>query len=146
MDTLQRLTALGLALGCLAGASFTTCAFTPEDHLAWLKANQSAKPQFVDGDVITYDKADLVRPFIPAEQQSSVLFDGMNMVIKDAGDLSPSDAYKAATAKFAGQAKIASDGAIENYTAGRPFDPALAPHATIIPSPSCAAGRNTCSC
>ncbi len=99
-------------------------AFTPDDYLAWLKANQDAQPQFVDGDTITFDKADLVRPFVPAEYQSELLFEGMDMKIKDAGDLSPSDSYKAATEKFNGQATIASDGAIENYTAGRPFDPA----------------------
>ena len=39
-------------------------AFTPEDHLAWLKVNQSAQPQFVDGDTITFENADLIRPFI----------------------------------------------------------------------------------
>ncbi len=99
-------------------------AFSPEDHLAWLKANQSAQPQFVDGDVITYDQADLIRPFIPAEQQSEVIFENMQMTIKDAGDLSPPAAYQAATEAFAGQASLAADGALENYTAGRPFDPA----------------------
>ncbi len=98
-------------------------AFSPEDHLAWLKANQSAQPQFAEGDTITFDKADLVRPFIPAEQQTTVLFEGMDMKIKDAGDMSPADSYKAATEKFKGQATIAADGAIENYTSGRPFDP-----------------------
>ena len=99
-------------------------AITPDDHPAWIKANQAAEPQFVDGDTITFDKADLVRPFIPVEQQPTLLFEGMEMKIKDAGDLTPSDAYKAATDQFAGQSTIASDGALENYTAGRPFDPA----------------------
>ena len=45
------------------------------------------------------------------------------MKIKDAGDLTPPDSFKAATEKFKGTATIAADGAIENYTAGRPFDP-----------------------
>lgn len=107
-----------------ASTAMVAQALTPDDHLAWLKANQAAEPQFVDGDTITFDKADLVRAFIPVEQQPTVLFEGMDMKIKDAGDLSPSDAYKAATEQFAGQATIASDGALENYTAGRPFDPA----------------------
>ncbi len=107
----------------LAALPVAAFAFSPEDHIAWLKANQSAEPQFVDGDVITYDKADLIRPFIPAEQQNELIFEGMEMSIKDAGDLSPADAYKIATEKYKGQATIASDGAIENYTAGRPFDP-----------------------
>ncbi|MBT7245865.1 MAG: hypothetical protein HN880_02390, partial [Proteobacteria bacterium] len=29
-------------------------AFGESDYMAWFKANQSAQPQFVDGDVITY--------------------------------------------------------------------------------------------
>lgn len=110
-------------LAAVVAQPFAAQAFSPDDHLAWLKANQEAQPQFVDGDSITFDKADLVKPFIPAEQQTEVLFEGMDMKIKDAGDLSPSDSYKAATEKFKGTATVASDGAIENYTAGRPFDP-----------------------
>ncbi len=98
-------------------------AFSREDHLAWLKANQSAKPQFVVGDIITYEKADLIRPFIPTEQQDSLIFEGMEMKIADADDLSPTVVYKDATKKFYGTATLASDGALENYTAGRPFDP-----------------------
>ncbi len=100
-----------------------TQAFSPDDHRAWIKENQAATPQFVDGDTITFENADLIRPFIPVEQQETLIFDGMEMKIKDAGDLTPSDAYKAATEQFAGQATVAADGALENYTAGRPFDP-----------------------
>ena len=111
-------------LAAAATLPFAAGAFTEEDYLTWFKANQTAQPQFVDGDVITLDKADLVRPFIPKEFQSEWIFDGMQMTIKDAGDLSPSDVYKAATEKNKGTAKIASDGALENYAAGRPFDPA----------------------
>ncbi|MSR15429.1 MAG: DUF1329 domain-containing protein [Gammaproteobacteria bacterium] len=110
-------------LAAFAVQPLVATAFSPEDHIAWIKANQDAQPQFVDGDTITFDKADLVKPFIPAEQQAEVLFEGMDMKIKDAGDLSSADSYKAATEKFKGQATIAADGAIENYTAGRPFDP-----------------------
>ncbi|MCB1748683.1 MAG: DUF1329 domain-containing protein [Gammaproteobacteria bacterium] len=112
------------ALAAAATLPFTAQAYGPDDFRAWLKANQSAEPQFVEGDVITYDKADLVRPFIPTEFQSEWIFDGMEMTIHDAGDLTPAPIYVNATQKFAGTATIAGDGAIENYTAGRPFDPA----------------------
>ena len=96
---------------------------TREDHLAWLKENQDAKPQFIVGDTITFEDADLLRPFIPVEQQASLLFEGMEMKIVENNDLSPHPVYHTATEKFAGSASIASDGALENYTAGRPFDP-----------------------
>ena len=98
-------------------------AFGESDYLAWFEANQSAQPQFVDGDIITYDKSDLVRPFIPAEYQEEWIFPGMEMTIKDAGDLQNGQIYLDITKKHYGTATIASDGAIENYAAGRPFDP-----------------------
>jgi Protein of unknown function (DUF1329) len=110
-------------LAAIAAQPLAATAFTPEDYMAWLNANQSATPQFVDGDTITFDKADLIKPFIPAEFQSEVIFEGMDMKIKDAGDISPAEVYQKATEQFKGTATIASDGAIENYTAGRPFDP-----------------------
>ena len=52
-------------------------AFGESDYMGWFNANQSAQPQFVDGDVITYDKADLVRPFIPKDFQDEWIFQGM---------------------------------------------------------------------
>ncbi len=106
-----------------AAVPFVAGAYTEEDYLAWFKENQAATPQFVDGDVITFDKAELVRPFIPKEFQDEWIFEGMEMTIKDAGDLTPSAAYMEATEKNKGTATLASDGAIENYAAGRPFDP-----------------------
>lgn len=102
---------------------FAAGAFGEADYLAWFKENQTAVPQFVDGDVITFDKADLVRPFIPKEFQDEWIFEGMEMTIKDAGDLQNAAVYQEATKKNYGTATIASDGAIENYAAGRPFDP-----------------------
>lgn len=110
-------------LAAIAAQPLAANAYSPDDFLAWVKANEGQTPQFVDGDTITMDKADLIRPFIPTEFQEHVIFDGMEMKIKDAGDISPADVYKAATDKFKGTATLAADGAIENYTAGLPFDP-----------------------
>ena len=111
-------------LAAAATVPFAAGAYTEEHYLAWFKDNQTAQPQFAEGDTITFDKADQVRPFIPKEFQSEWIFEGMEMKIKDAGDLSNSDVYKAATDKNKGTATIAADGAIENYASGRPFDPA----------------------
>ena len=117
-----RISTLALfAMGVIT--SMSASAFTAEDHIAWIKANQEAQPQFVEGDVITYDKADLIRPFIPEEQQDDLIFPGMEMTIKDAGDLSPAEAFQTATKKYYGTATLADNGAIGNYQAGMPFDP-----------------------
>jgi hypothetical protein len=117
-----RISTLALfAIGVIT--SMSASAFTAEDHIAWIKTNQEAQPQFVEGDVITYDKADLIRPFIPQEQQDDLIFPGMEMTIKDAGDLSPAEAFQTATKKHYGTATLADNGAIGNYQAGMPFDP-----------------------
>ena len=111
-------------IAAVGAAPLTASALTEADYLGWFKDNQTAQPQFVDGDTITFAKADLVRPFIPKEFQNEWIFEGMEMKIKDAGDLTNSKVYIDATEKNKGTAKIAADGAIENYAAGRPFDPA----------------------
>ena len=111
-------------LAAIAAQPLVAGAATPEDFLAWVKANEGATPQFIDGDTITFDKADLIRPFIPPELADQMIFEGMDMKIKDAGDFTNSKVYMDATEKNKGTAKIAADGAIENYAAGRPFDPA----------------------
>lgn len=69
-------------LAAFAVQPLAATAFTPDDYMAWFNANQSAQPQFVDGDVITYDKADLIRPFTPAEYQDIQIFEGMEVKIK----------------------------------------------------------------
>lgn len=92
--------------------------------VAWGRdeVRRSAEPQFIDGEVVTYDKADTIRPFVPPDYQSKMIFDGMQVSIRDAGDLPPAAVYQEATARYQGQAVLASDGALENYVAGRPFD------------------------
>ena len=95
---------------------------SPSDFTNWMKAQEGIQPQFIDGDVITYDKAELIRPFVPPAYQNFMFYEGMEVSIKDAGDLTPHEMYDAATEKFKGQASIDADGGVVNYTAGRPFD------------------------
>jgi len=64
-------------LAAFAAQPLVSSAFGPDDHMAWIKANQGAKPQFVDGDTITYAKAELIKPFTPAEYQDIQIFEGM---------------------------------------------------------------------
>ena len=95
-----------------------------EDFLDWLKANQAAgEPEFKDGDKITFADADKIRPFVPVGYQDEMIFEGMEVRIVDAGDLSPADIYKEATRKHQSTVVLSADGAIENYVAGQPFKP-----------------------
>lgn len=117
---------------CLAVATLSTMGFTaqsadkvitPDDFLIWVKQNQSAQVNFKDGDKITFDNADSIRAFVPPGYQDEMIFDGMEVVVRDATDLSPPEVYNTATNKFYGQASIGDNDALENYTAGLPFDP-----------------------
>ncbi|RLA55542.1 MAG: hypothetical protein DRQ98_04805 [Gammaproteobacteria bacterium] len=128
MSILAKTARVGAFAALLGAISSGAGAMTTEDFLAWLEANQKATPEFTEGEVITHDKSDKIRPFVPPGYQDEMIFDGMEVTIKDAGDISPADVYKEATAKHQGSVVLADDGAIENYVAGLPFDPA-----TLVP-------------
>ncbi len=95
--------------------------FTYPDFLAWFKESQTAEPQFVDGDVINEADRHLTDPFLPPGLQMADMY-GEPITIKDAGDLSPPQHFKDATAKFAGTVTVDDKGAIQNFMAGTPFD------------------------
>ena len=95
---------------------------TPQDFEAWLQRNQAAEPQFVDGDLIEYGKADLIRPFVPPSYQDEMIFEGMKVQIKDAGDITPADVYKKATAEHQSKTSIGEGNTLLGYVAGMPFD------------------------
>ncbi len=85
-------------------------------------------PTFKEGDVISFDKVESIKNFVPAEfwaNRDFFFYEGMKMEIgpsfKDYGQ--PPE-YLAASEKYKGKAKIGPDESIENYVAGFPFDPA----------------------
>jgi hypothetical protein len=82
-------------------------------------------PTFKEGDVITFDKLDSIRPYLPEEfwaNRDFFFYEGMQLEIGPFyRDYSPAAAYQAATEKFRGQARIGPDESLENYTAGQPF-------------------------
>jgi hypothetical protein len=82
-------------------------------------------PAFKEGDVIGLDQIDKLKPYLPPEfwaNRDFFFYEGMKLEIGPFfRDYSPNEQYKAATQKFAGQARIGPDGALENHTAGQPF-------------------------
>ena len=82
-------------------------------------------PSFKEGDVITFDKIDSLRKFLPPEfwqNRDFFFYEGMRLGIGPFyRDYTPAAEYTAATAKFKGQARIGPDESLENYTAGQPF-------------------------
>jgi len=82
-------------------------------------------PTFKEGDVITFDQLEAIRPYLPEEfwnNRDFFFYEGMQLEVGPFyRDYSPAKAYKDASAKFAGQARIGPDDSLENYTAGQPF-------------------------
>jgi hypothetical protein len=85
-------------------------------------------PSFKEGDVITLDQVEKLRPFLPQEfwdNRDFFFYEGMKLEIGPTQrDYSPSKEYQAASDRFKGQPRIGPDNSLENFTAGRPFDSA----------------------
>ena len=84
-----------------------------------------AAPQFKEGDVITLDQVEKLKPFLPEEfwdNRDFFFYEGMQMTIGPTNyDYGTPPEYNAATERFKGQPRIGPDGSLENYTAGQPF-------------------------
>jgi hypothetical protein len=84
-----------------------------------------AGPTFQEGDVITFEKLDALRRYLPDEfwnNRDFFFYEGMQLEVGPFfRDYSQSDAYKAATKKNAGTARVGPDDSLENYLAGQPF-------------------------
>ena len=91
------------------------------------EAAQDATPgvPFQEGDVISFDQIDKLKNYLPPEfweNREYFFYEGMEIKIgKSNTEYGASDAFHAATQQFDGQPKIGRDGALENYTAGKPF-------------------------
>jgi Protein of unknown function (DUF1329) len=117
------LLAVSHPLVVFADATPDPSSFTFAEFEQWFKTHQDAAPQFLDGDVLGIADRDRLDPFLPPGLvMADFYYDGIQIKIKDAGDLSPPQHFLEATEKFKGQATIDANGAIQNYTAGTPFD------------------------
>ena len=86
---------------------------------------EGTSPGFKEGDIITFESVHKLKPYLPKEfwnNRDFFFYEGMQLEIGPTQrDYSASDAYKAATEKYRGQAKIGPDNDLIGYTAGRPF-------------------------
>jgi hypothetical protein len=94
---------------------------THTDILRWLQEEMDAPPLFRDGDILTQKDLDKIRPFLPPGYFDEFHFAGVEFPVSPSGNYIPHQDYLAATEQYLNQARIAADGALENYIAGRPF-------------------------
>src|SRR5262245_7805274 len=82
-------------------------------------------PTFKEGDVITVDKIEQLKPFLPPEFWSNrdfFFYEGMQLEVGPSfKDYSPFTGYVEATKENAGQAKVGPENSLENFTVGQPF-------------------------
>jgi len=82
-------------------------------------------PAFKEGEIVTFDQVEKLRPFLPDEfwdNRDFFFYEGMQLEIGPSQfNYSPSDQVKTATEKFRGQAKIGPDNSLENWVSGYPF-------------------------
>lgn len=89
--------------------------------LAWAAQHRDTAPDFRPGDVLTHADLEKVRPFLPPGYVEEVDFPGVEFTISETGDYAPHPAFLAATEQYAGQTRLADDGALVEYVAGQPF-------------------------
>jgi hypothetical protein len=82
-------------------------------------------PTFKEGDVITLDTIEQIKPFLPPEfwdNRDFFFYEGMQLEIGPSfKDYSPPDVYKQATQKYSSQAKLGPENSLVGYRAGQPF-------------------------
>jgi len=90
----------------------------PEDATA-------GAPTFKEGDVVTMDGLESLKPFLPPEVwgvRDFFFYEGMQLEIGPFyRSYAPPPEYQAATEQFRGQARVGPENSLENYTAGQPF-------------------------
>jgi hypothetical protein len=113
----------GARLAALASLALLALASAPP-ALAQEDTGPGA-PTFKEGDVITADKVETIKPFLPPEfwaNRDFFLYEGMQLEIGPFfRDYAPADVYQQATVKYAGQAKVGPGQSLVGHTAGQPF-------------------------
>ena len=82
-------------------------------------------PALREGDVISIEQVDRLKPYLPAEfwaNREFIFYEGMRLEIGPSfADYSPPQVYQDATQANRGKSRIGVEGSLEGYVAGQPF-------------------------
>jgi len=120
MKSQQRRWSQVLPLVAFLSVSGVANAATYEELIAWIQQPPALVPPD-GGTELTQKDMEVVRAYLPPGYAEEFDFPELRMEIQAGASYPGHPSYQDATAKFAGQATLAADGALENYTAGRPF-------------------------
>jgi hypothetical protein len=88
-------------------------------------ADDATGPALREGDVISIEQVDRLKPYLPAEfwaNREFIFYEGMRLEIGPSfADYSPPQVYQDATQANRGKARIGPEGSLEGYVAGQPF-------------------------
>ena len=101
--------------------SSVQAAVTPEDVNAWIKTKPMLDPPAA-GTVVTFDNVRSLEPWIVPGLFEEMSFPGTEITIQKTANYIFHETFNEATRNHAGEAKIGSDGALENFSAGQPFN------------------------
>jgi hypothetical protein len=94
---------------------------------AWPPREDLPPTPFQPGDSFGLDQLDVLKDFLPSfiwENRDRFFYEGMRLEIGSCfNDYGPPEFFRSATARYAGQARVSSDGGLVDYTAGLPFPP-----------------------
>ncbi len=105
---------------CLCAQPASAADVMRADVGAWIDTAVTIDPPPA-GTLVTHGTLDTIRPWLAPGWAEEFDFADVRVEIQATADYPPHASYTEATAKFAGQARIAADGSLENYTAGLPF-------------------------
>jgi hypothetical protein len=98
---------------------------TRDEIRRWIETNLDTIPKFQEGQILTQANLNDLRPFLPPRYIDEFDFAGVEFQVSPSGQYSPHPDYLAATEQYSNQTRLADDGALEGYVAGRPFAQAL---------------------
>ena len=104
----------------------TPGACAPQGGLRGWPPGEDASPlPFRAGEALSIEQLPVIGRFVPEEiwaNRERFFYEGMRLVIGACfADYGPPAFHREATEKFAGQPRLAKDGGLEDYRAGRPF-------------------------
>ncbi len=119
-DSLRQVGALATTI-TLALATPGAWAVSYSDVLAWVDHYADAPRDGLTPGTYGNDRIDDLAAYLTVGYVDEFDFDGLALEISPSANYTPHPVYVAASEKFAGTASIGSNGALEGYTAGRPF-------------------------
>lgn len=113
-------TSLSALLLLFSSAAAALTPVTRDELAAWIALDVTADPPPA-GTVVTAAEIDTLAAWIPPGYMDEFRFPEVQVEIQETEDYPGHRSFVEATARFQGEATLGEDGALLNYTAGRPF-------------------------